>query len=196
MFLLSFFTAFSSESIKIKTNFDILDSLSNVAIKTIYKNYSKQDTIFYKIIQNKSDWFIEKKLLELKGNHTLINLNNTTNKKITSKKSTIKIAIEQFDTKFNQIETSRDSLLRNCTLALNIIKNSSNEASENFDIRLSKKDTINFDDITRINTSSFEFATTSAPPKKHSFFKRILEPALLVTTVAITTILFFTVRSK
>lgn len=193
--IIFFFLQFSAAN-STKTNFAILDSIASSAIQTIYKNCSNSDTIFYKIIPEENDWFIEKKLLELKENRVLINANNISDIQNSQMKFGVKIAIEDFSTKFEQIENHSDSVKRTCTLVLNVIKNYSDKQSETFNVALTHKDTLYFDALQNLNHSSFQFANSSIPTKKRSLFVRIIEPALIVATVALTTILFFTVRSK
>ncbi|MCK5086063.1 MAG: hypothetical protein KAQ90_01025, partial [Melioribacteraceae bacterium] len=73
-----------------------------------------------------------------------------------------------------------------------IEKNGSVTDSESFN--LTKTDTIDYDFINIIETPSLTFTQGNIPSQP--FFPSIIEPLIAITAVAITVILFFTVRSK
>lgn len=56
------------------------------------------------------------------------------------------------------------------------------------------KDTINVDDIPNLENNEYEF--TQSPIPEPPLFSNLLEPILVVSTLIVTVILFFVVRSK
>ena len=65
-------------------------------------------------------------------------------------------------------------------------------SSDSFE--LSKTDTVSYNNITFIENSSLPFTQANTPSEP--FLPSILEPVIAITAVAVTIILFFTVRSK
>ncbi len=199
--LLLIFFCYSLNTYSLQTNFNIIDSLVTINIKNIYEKCIDNgiDTILYTINSNgnssNSSLFLEKKLLTYKKNYTLINSDIIVNKQI-NKYIKIKINNENISVTFNKIENNKNLLIRKCINNINVIKNDYNGISENFDFNLNYIDTVNFSDINIINSSNIDFATATVPLRSESFFKRILEPTLVILTTAITIFLFFSVRSN
>jgi len=59
---------------------------------------------------------------------------------------------------------------------------------------ISKTDTIKYDDFAFIENNSLPFTKANVPPEP--FLPSIIEPVIAITAVAVTIILFFSVRSK
>lgn len=187
-------TMFANENKTPAKNFDILDSLFEVATNNIYKKYMQfQDTISYEIVGDNADWLLEKKLLEHKKNKILTHINNS---KLNITKNILKIAIENISIDFKILENTTDSVSRNSNIKLYIINSNSNELPETELIEIFHIDTLHFDELIKVNKSNFGFATAKLPEKKRSYWERVFEPIIIITTAAITTFLFFSVRSK
>ncbi|MFZ1518813.1 MAG: hypothetical protein WAU11_08565 [Ignavibacteriaceae bacterium] len=62
------------------------------------------------------------------------------------------------------------------------------------DFNLVEKDTINVEDVEKIENRSYPFTQGELPPEP--FFSSLLEPIVAISAAAVTVILFFTVRSK
>lgn len=62
------------------------------------------------------------------------------------------------------------------------------------DFNLVEKDTINVEDVEKIENRSYPFTQGELPPEP--FFSGLLEPIVAISAAAVTVILFFTVRSK
>lgn len=65
-------------------------------------------------------------------------------------------------------------------------------SSDTFEV--TKTDTINYDDFAFIENNSLPFTKANVPSEP--FLPSIVEPVIAITAVAVTIILFFTVRSK
>ncbi|MDC1068921.1 hypothetical protein OAQ99_07160, partial [Candidatus Kapabacteria bacterium] len=68
--------------------------------------------------------------------------------------------------------------------------------SNNFIANKSFVDTINYEDIEYIEESEFDFDKAVVPKKDGSFFKKYLEPIIIVGSTLVTVFLLFTVRSS
>lgn len=62
------------------------------------------------------------------------------------------------------------------------------------DFNLVEKETINVEDVEKIENRSYPFTQGDLPPEP--FFSSLLEPIVAISAAAVTVILFFTVRSK
>ena len=62
------------------------------------------------------------------------------------------------------------------------------------DFNLTKKDTINVEDVEKFENRSYPFTRGDLPPEP--FFSSLLEPIVAIGAAAVTVILFFSVRSK
>ena len=62
------------------------------------------------------------------------------------------------------------------------------------EFNLTKKDTINVEDVEKFENRSYPFTQGDLPPEP--FFSSLLEPIVAIGAVAVTVILFFSVRSK
>ena len=173
-------------------NLEVLDSIFKEVATKIYKDHIKsRDTTYYRIFGDDVSWLLEKKLLELKKHHILININNSN---IDTLKGAIKIIIEDVFIEFNHLENSPDFLSRLAKIKLSIINNLEAPAVDT--IEVSYLDTLDFKELNTVNKSNFGFAIANAPEKKRTCWEKFIEPVILVTTAAITTFLFFSVRSK
>ncbi len=73
-----------------------------------------------------------------------------------------------------------------------ITKLGRNIKSDTFELTLT--DTINYDNLASVENNSLPF--TKAIPPSEPFMPSIIEPVIAITAVAVTVILFFSVRSK
>lgn len=62
------------------------------------------------------------------------------------------------------------------------------------DFNLVEKETINVEDVEKVENRSYPFTQGDLPPEP--FFSSLLEPIVAISAAAVTVILFFTVRSK
>lgn len=62
------------------------------------------------------------------------------------------------------------------------------------EFNLTEKDTINVEEVEKIENRSYPFTQGDLPPEP--FFSSLLEPIVAISAAAVTVILFFTVRSK
>ncbi len=63
------------------------------------------------------------------------------------------------------------------------------------EVSIEHKEIIEWSDLDHIEHSPFDFAKSTRPEHKESFFKKIAEPAIIIGSALITLILLFTVRS-
>ena len=153
------------------------------------------DTIIYSINSNIDNSLLENKLLNQKSKYILINANSIENK-ISNKYIEIKINNENISAVLENMPNCKDSLNRICVHSFDAIRINKNGESDIFHFNAKHNDTISYNDVDSANKSNYRFATAAIPEKKESFFKRILEPTLVAATAALTTIMFFTIRSK
>jgi|GEM_PF-2455725 hypothetical protein len=92
---------------------------------------------------------------------------------------------------------SQDSLKRRAVLVIGGNFTSADKLEKSFnDIQSIFEDTIATNELNNIVSNEFKYAEKPLPERKNSFFEEVFEPALVVVTAIITTVLLFTIRSN
>lgn len=187
-FLLSYIL---NASQSLMTNYDILDSLVNNHSKEIItqiktKNINKA---YLKISTHSSSELLYKHLLAnsngiefiLKKTDDLITVNNIINKA---------------NVRYDYCETSSDSVFRIIEVDISTILEYQDGKTESININpTTYTELISRDDIKLIDSKEFTFTTSEIPEKKLTFYEKIAEPLIIVTTAILTVVLLFTIRS-
>ena len=181
--------AFSSPN----TNLHIIDSLLESGYTQMLHSYhlEAQDTLNYLLSDMPNYDYLEQILLNTtKINNVQIKKANSTN----SVYPYIKIFPIKIEILYKE---NNNNYNRTITINLNSSEFLPNgEVKNNFEKQYTFNDSLNEMDLNYIEDASFPISKGKREEKKLSFFDKILEPAIIVATSAITVILFFTVRSK
>lgn len=194
LFFLTLSILFSSQS-QPKTNSQLADSIIQaytVKLSTFIVSMNL-DTVGLKVIGMHSD------LLRLKV------INNLINDKIVVFSDTIpahypRLTIYQdsFFIENHYLEENQEYFTR--TLHLNIsgyIEQKGQSIKTFPPVNLSSTDTLSAELFSTVEDSPGGLVPESTlPPPRKTFFKRLLEPAIIVTSAIVTVLLLFTVRSK
>lgn len=173
-----------------KTNYSIMNELSEKFADSLFTTLNLDNVNGIKleiedtsnsglILRNTSNKFIE------------LNINSETK----NDSNFLKIKVLRYEVKYSLIDDSPDSLKR--SIFLDIYSNSNLISKNGFkNHQISFHDTIYTNDIELIESKNLPYTRASIPTKEKSFFKQIVEPAILVSTAILTVIILFTVRSN
>jgi hypothetical protein len=171
----------------------IIDSLLESGYSQILYNYhlNDKDTLNYVLSDLPNYDYIE---------HILLNTaqkNNIPTRKVNPTNPDIHY-IKIFPVRIEIIYRAvNDDFIRIITMQMNSAKFLPNgEIKNTLEGKYHFTDTLSENDINFIEDETFPISKGKKEEKKMSFFDKILEPAIIVATSAITVILFFTVRSK
>jgi len=194
LFTLSYFFLAAQLSAQPRTNLEVINSLIGSSAQEIAGEINSKSVEFF--IDNKSPdefSFLNEQLISgLTKNDIKINVDTiSTNNKIIYSLSDAGVFYSDIFRSglFGEYLIERKFKLSGSYI---IEKNGSVTNSESFN--LTKIDTINYDFINIIETPSLTFTQGNIPSEP--FFPSIIEPLIAIAAVAITVILFFTVRSK
>lgn len=173
------------------TNSQIIDSLfekAAVKISDFLKN--KGDSINLNIINNSAASILKQKLAQHCKNK-LFDVDSFKNNHL----AYLEIIISDLSLKYENI--SDDKIRRKITLKINtLFKNSNNLLESLPEIEIDFKDTVSRDSINLIDNQNYNIAHSKIPEQPKTFFQKILEPAIVVGSAAITVLLLFKIRSN
>lgn len=177
-----------------RTNLEVINSLIDSSAQQIAAQINSKSVEFFVDYKSPAEFlFLNEQLISgLTKNEIKINVDTiTTNSKITYSLSDASVFYSDIFRSglFGGYLIERKFKLSGSYI---IEKNGSVINSESFN--LTKIDTIKYDFINIIETPSLAFTQGNIPSEP--FFPSIIEPLIAITAIAITIILFFTVRSK
>ena len=175
------------------SNMQIIDSLLVLGYTQLFNNYhlEGQDTLDYMFSEMPNYDYFEQLLLNTADNHNIqIRKANPTN--------VFNHYFKIFPVKIEILyKENNDNYTRTISINMNSAEFLPNGAvKNNFEHRYTFNDSLSEMDLNYIEDVAFPISKGKKEEKKLSFFDKILEPAIIVATSAITVILFFTVRSK
>lgn len=85
-------------------------------------------------------------------------------------------------------------LERNISVDCSLLITNKDKTIKSFELNKSKKDTVNLSDLSEIENQNLPFTKGKVPPQP--FFTGFWEPIIAVSTLILTVILLFTIRSK
>jgi len=187
------FVSFSnSRSLEIRSNFDVIDSLSKKAATEIILrlDHNKTDSLFINFAQNPAWWLIEQHLLSIgKSSGKYFFTQDQINLSILS------VNIKKMNVEY-YIHRDDDSLSRKITLIINNTLETSNGALSGLpEITIEWNDNISRNDLSYIESSPYPFTKGQIPEPEQTFFEKIAEPVIFISTAIITIALLFSVRS-
>lgn len=173
-----------------KSNFEIIDSLTReISHKTV--NYALESGInsaSYSLNPSSFSWLFDKNLPIAASNSKLKLLNESENK--------LNIFADNIKVYYQYLNQSKDSLIRVIEIdyAINFQDKTIKKNISKSTIQYS--DFIHLDDISIVESDDYKF-TKGIPPKSNlSFYKSIIEPVIILSSAALSVILFFSIRSQ
>lgn len=188
-----FFPVFCFSQSEIQTNLDIFDSSADSLAKYLSAKLSEMHIDSAKadiVAENGAAIYLASKIIESEET-TFFSANETADKDLSS----VKLIAEQFETKYSLIENEdyvKREIIMRITLYM-LLKSGELKRFDDFEIAYS--DSVRRSIIPYIENKNLAFTRGEVPEKPKSFFKKILEPAIIVTSALITVIVLFTVRS-
>ncbi|MBX3043971.1 MAG: hypothetical protein KIT33_08340 [Candidatus Kapabacteria bacterium] len=171
-----------------KTNYEIYDSMAVDFAEKIFENYIKQNykEINYEINNIEASGLIEKALVDICLNNNIEIISDTL-----QHLSHI-IKINRFETKYYEIQSSKDSLHRK--IEFDAILYGDFKGVRTF--HLENSDIVSREDVPLLESRSATYVNSAVPPRKKTFYEKALEPAILVSAAILSVIILFTVRSN
>ena len=180
----------------IRTNFEILDSLSKTISEKIIENVIKHNIskLTLLITNHSSSWLLEQNIVAV-GNEKSLQFYNH---KSDSINSSLNLNIIKSGIGYLNLDKSRDSIIRVIHYEINgtISRSISNELIPINNISSVYQDTLSRDDVNLIEHNSYDFSKSSVPEPPKSFFDEITEPLIIVSSAIIVIVLLFSVRSQ
>ncbi len=174
------------------SNFEIIDSLSLIAATEILHRLeqNREDSLIIRFAPNPAYWIVEQHILN--EGRKVSKFFFTHQKDQVSKLS---INIKKIDVDYDLLE-NRDSLSRKVLLIITYTLEKPNGILFGLpQIRLIHEDEVSRDDIPYLENSSYSFSKGIIPEREQTFFEKIAEPVIFISTAIITIALLFSVRS-
>ncbi len=179
---------------RVRTNYEILDSLSKLAAAALCNALSEfgESKYIIKLPANSASQLIEQ--------NTVVNCKPDSILFLSSSDSTdipvVEILINKFGVKYSNHPEIEYLLEREafCEISF-MIKKNNQEIRSGRTIKFMFGDTIDRGSIRLIENSGYDFAKATVPEPPDSFIKQIAEPLIIIGSAAIAVFLFFTVRS-
>jgi phosphoribosylaminoimidazole-succinocarboxamide synthase len=186
-----FFTSDLLSAPLIKTNIDIIDSLISNYSKEITKQLNSRE-IKKAVLQVNNH-----SASELVYKHILANSNGI---EFSFKKDSSAVLVNNIITKANvryeNYPNNNDSVYRIIEVDISTILSLESGKAESINpTPETYSELISRDDIKLIDSKEFTFTTSEVPQKKLTFYEKIAEPLIIVTTAILTVVLLFTIRS-
>ncbi len=192
-FLISCIQLHSQDS-KLKTNFDILDSLVSLYSDNFYNNlkFIPGKKICIKFNEHPAKWIFESKILGKNEGRYSFQTGDTNHDNCLK----LEVSINDFSIKYLNEPESSDSLIRifNIKVTSNIELSGKLDALPQFTKTI--KDTISRNDIDYVKSIQHDFANSPVPEPKKTMFEEIIQPLIIITSAAVSILLLFTVRSN
>jgi len=185
-------STFNSKSSELLSNFDILDSLSKkAAIEIIHRlEQNHADSLIIEFAQHNGTWIIEQHLLKagkISGKLFFTHHQN--------KLSLLTVNIKEMNVGYS-LHKNDDSLSRKINLVIaNTLEKQNGILYGLPEINLVWKDDISRDDLLFVENSPYPFTKGKIPEPERTFFEKIAEPVIFISTAIVTIALLFSVRS-
>jgi hypothetical protein len=193
LFILTIVLSFSySISIEVKSNFDIIDSLSKkAAIQLIGQlDQNRTDSLILKLAQNPSSWLIEQHILNIGKKYEKSFFTQDQ-----EKLSMLNVNIKRMNVEYF-LHNNDDSLSRRITLVIaNTLEKKDGVLLGLPEISLDWNDCISRDDLPYLENNLLPLRKGNVPEPEQTFFEKIAEPVIFISTAIVTIALLFSVRS-
>jgi hypothetical protein len=176
-----------------KTNLDVINSLIDKSVKESINGLPFEDITYFLDFNSASEYrFMENRTKNALGK--LVSITDDKNKSLYSLSYTLD------EIKIKYLNPEKDGMFGSYKLSRNIEINGSyiigtlgtSTRSDNFELTYS--DTVDFDSVSDLESRSLPFTRGKKPDEP--FLASLLEPAIAIGAIAITIVLFFTVRSN
>lgn len=175
---------------------DNLERLRDCAIQladSVLAPYSQGDTICLEVVPHPASWLVEQSVLG-RAHERSINVLPC----MPERTGRIALAITSIGVQYRLVDDI-DLLARECRLdvgaSLPAPGSSGGRTARAF--TLAASDTVDADQTSSIEASGYDFARGTVPPQNGGgFWKKIVEPAVILGASAVIAILLFTVRSQ
>lgn len=182
---------FSMDS-KMRTNFAVLDSLSRYAADSVLKRLNNLHNKEFLVDFGKhpASWMVEQYLVN-KALEQGKKFFGETEKKLPE----LNINIKEAGVRYDRVKSS-DSLKRELFFIVSLSMERDNGILYGLpQILVKKEDVVARDDLAYLESSPYPFAKGKIPEPESSFFDKIAEPVIFISTAIITIALLFSVRS-
>jgi len=180
----------NSQTQKIR-NFEIIDSLIKTESIIFAEEIAKRNItqIEIRFSENPASWLVKQHFYSA-FKEKVINILTENNQE----NSVLNINIKQIEIQYLNYEDNNDSLIRNAKVHIdgNLLLNKKIEIIENQ--KRNYSDIISRADVDFIKSDN-AFANAPVPEKKRTFFEELAVPFIVVTTIILTVVILFTVRS-
>jgi hypothetical protein len=159
---------------------------------------SKRDTLYFSFAPHPAAWLLEQYLLpDLAPTWAMLRRLRAADTAQTRKHGLLSLRVTDCAVRYFPCDHSDDSLTREAHI---IVVASMEEASGLVmpipTTALDYRDTVARRSITGLESKQYEFANSSVPEPQKTFWKTVVEPAIVVAAAVITVVLLFTVRTQ
>lgn len=164
-----------------KFSADLVSSLKKTDSKVIILKFDESPEYFHNLI-------IDKLITnEIKVYSRFTEQNNTV--------LSIKVNFNNYEFEYSEVDD--ELLLRNFNFTAKSFSEENNGEIKLFtEFNAKRQDKINKKDVLFLENELFSFTKGKKPIPKSNWYDEIIEPAIIISASIVTTILFFTVRSK
>lgn len=178
---------------QVKTNVDVIHELIDKSINEMSDGMAVEDVIYYFEYSSLPEY-------NILGSRALSAVSRKLPLTENESKSTKAIKYNLSKVSVNYNRTFKDGFLgsykveRVTTLNGNIIISYKEDIAESKDFNFTLSDTLDYDNLKEVESLSLPFARAEIPPEP--LLPSLLEPAIAIAAIAVTIVLFFTVRSN
>lgn len=193
LFVLFYDISFSQENIK--SNYEIMDSISNDCVKSLTTHIIKNKDLksfhleIVDLINNGSNKLFENKIIKALPDNNILSQKDSAH-------NIISFRIEDFSVKYEIYEPNTDSLYRKITLSAISLLDNGKTKTKISECNYEYRELVSRDNLVFIERTPHVFAKSPIPERNRTFFESILQPAIYVSAALITVIILFTVRSN
>ncbi len=177
----------------VKTNLDVINSLIDKSMQSIITGLPFEDIAYYM----KYDSAPEYSFMNSRAKSALSKLVSVTEKKDKALYN-ISYTIEQINTSYRDAEKTglfgSYKVTRKISLKGSYILENISTSIKSDEFEFTSTDTVEYDSIDDLELMTLPFTRGKKPDEP--FFASLLEPAIALGAIAVTVILFFTVRSN
>ncbi len=181
---------------RIKTNFEVLDSLVAGYVEFIIKEFENygSDKLAIILTKHSAEWLFRKHLLERQKNKLLIFSDDSS---FNTSSLKLEIWINKLIVIFDVKDDDSEIIVREALIDVSTGLTNADGISLNLErYRNIYRDSISVNEIDKVQDGQYDFAKVKLPERERTLFEKIIEPAIVITAAAITTLLLFTVRTK
>lgn len=190
IFIILFFLSANLCLAEQRQSMEIIRNFSEINATTILSNFNKKDSIYIDFAGSSADYIFEQSLLKNSGKFYFIKHNAKANQYENQ------IKVSPIITSVEYKSLNNKDMLRIVKWEFSAVQVKSGMMNLIELPPQTFQDTLTYDEATADSKRLPRFLQTNVPEAPHSFYERIIEPAIIVTSAILTVALFFSIRSK